>query len=105
MRLQVIIRQNNYRSIILVVYYYYLLLFRSKSQAEQSILDRIQRRQLKWYGHLLRMEDCPWPKKIYQWTPHGRMRRGKPQQPSDGLEAETWKKRDIFGVWEWTDGS
>ena len=24
-------------------------------QAEKSILDRIQRRQLKWYGHLLRM--------------------------------------------------
>ena len=22
-------------------------------QAEQSILDKIQRRQLKWYGHLL----------------------------------------------------
>ena len=30
---------------------------RSKMQAEQSILDRIQRRQLKWNGHLLRMED------------------------------------------------
>ena len=29
---------------------------RSKMQAEQSILDRIQRRQLKWYGHLLRMK-------------------------------------------------
>ena len=26
-------------------------------QAEQSILGRIQRRQLKWYGHLLRMEE------------------------------------------------
>ena len=38
---------------------------RSKMQAEQSILDRIQRRQLKWYGHLLRMEDSHWPKKIY----------------------------------------
>ena len=36
-------------------------------QAEQSILDRIQRRQLKWYGHLLRMEDSRWPK-IYQWA-------------------------------------
>ena len=35
-------------------------------QAEQSILDRIQRRQLNWYGHLLRMEDSRWPKKIYQ---------------------------------------
>ena len=29
---------------------------KSKMQIEQSILDRIQRRQLKWYGHLLRME-------------------------------------------------
>ena len=43
------------------------------------ILDRIQRRQLKWYGHFLRMEDSRWPKKIYQWTPHGRKRRGRPQ--------------------------
>ena len=52
---------------------------RTKSQAEKSILDRIQRRQLKWYGNLLRMEDSRWPKKIYQWTPHGRRRRGRPQ--------------------------
>ena len=40
-------------------------------QAEQSILDVIQRRQLKWYGHLLRMEESCWVKKIYQRTPHG----------------------------------
>ena len=30
---------------------------RSKMQAEQSVLDRNQRKQLKWCGHLLRMED------------------------------------------------
>ena len=30
-------------------------IFRSKMQAEQSILDRIQKRQLNWNGHLLRM--------------------------------------------------
>ena len=35
---------------------------RSKMQAEQSILARIQRRQLDG------MEDSRWPKKIYQWT-------------------------------------
>jgi hypothetical protein len=29
---------------------------RSRIQAEQSVLGRIQRRQLKWYGHLLRTE-------------------------------------------------
>ena len=49
-------------------------------QSEKSILDRIQRRQLKWYGHLLRMEGSRWPKKIYQWTLHGRRRRGRQQQ-------------------------
>ena len=49
-------------------------------QAEQSVLDRIQRRQLKWYGHFLRIEDTRWPKMIYQWTPHARRRRGRSQQ-------------------------
>ena len=37
---------------------------RSKMQEKQSILDSIQRRQLKWYGHLIRMKDNHWPKKI-----------------------------------------
>ena len=45
--------------------------------AEQSILDRIQRGQLKWYGHPLRMEGSHWSKKTYQWTPHGRRRGGR----------------------------
>ena len=57
-------------------------------QAEQSILDRIQRRQLKWFSRVLKMEDNRWTKKIYQWTPHGR-RSGRPQKswkkPNDGL--------------------
>ena len=44
-------------------------------QSEQSILDRIKRRLLKWHGHLLRMEDSHWPDNIFQWTPHGRRRR------------------------------
>ena len=56
------------------------LAIRNEMQAEQSILDRIQRRQLKWFGHLFRMEDSRWPKKIYQWTPHGRRRRGRLQK-------------------------
>ena len=43
---------------------------RSKIQVEQPILDRIQRRQLKLYGQLLRMEDSRRPRTIYQWTPH-----------------------------------
>ena len=75
-------------------------------QAEQLILDRVQKRQLKWYAHLLRMEDSRWPKKIYQWTTHGRRRRGKPQQSwrnqvTDFMKSRNMEKdmtEDIFGV-------
>ena len=38
----------------------------AKCKQNNQFIDRIQRRQLKWYGHLLRMEDSYWPKKIYQ---------------------------------------
>ena len=37
---------------------------RSKIQAEQSSSDRIQRKQLKWYGHLLRMDDNRWRRRF-----------------------------------------
>ena len=58
---------------------------RSKMHAEHSILDGIQRRQLKWYGQLFRMEGSRRLKKIYQWTPHGMRRRERLQQ--------SWKKQ------------
>ena len=83
---------------------------RNKMQAEQSILDRIQRRQIKWYGHLLRMDDIHWPKIIYHLTPYSRKRRGRPS--NHGItkwwtlwEAETWKNiwQKIFGIWEQID--
>ena len=49
-------------------------------QAKQLILIVIQRRQLKWSGYSIRMYVSRWPKNIYQWTPHGRQRRGRPKQ-------------------------
>ena len=52
-------------------------------QAEQLILDRIQRRQLKFSGHPLRMEDSRWSKKIYQCILHGSKRRGRQQELSN----------------------
>jgi hypothetical protein len=64
-------------------------------KAEQSLLHRIQRRHLKWYGHLLRMEDSRWPKKIYQWTPHGRRRRGRPQHSWRNQERDFMRSRKM----------
>ena len=68
---------------------------RRKIQAEQSVLDRIQRRQLKLYGHLLRMEDGRCPKKIYQWTPHGWRRRGRPQQSWKNQVTDFMRSRNV----------
>ena len=62
-------------------------------QAEQSILDRIQR-QLKWYGHLLRIEDGRWPK-IYQWTPHVRRRRERQQQSRKYQLTDSMRSRNM----------
>ena len=56
--------------------YFYMEFFSGKMQAEQSILDAIQRGQLKWYGHLLRMEASRWPKRKTATIM---------EEPSDGL--------------------
>jgi hypothetical protein len=78
--------------------------------AEQSILDRIQGRQLKWYEHLFIMEDSRWPKKIYQWTPHGRKGRGRPQQSwknqvTDFMRSRNFEEDMVEYIWEWIDGT
>ena len=63
-------------------------------QAQQSILDRIQRRPLKWYGHILRMKDSRWLK-IYQWKPHDRKRRGRPQQSWENQVTDFMRSRNM----------
>ena len=99
--------------IITIIIIIIIIIIRSKMQAEQSILDRIQRRQLKWYEHLLRMEDSRWPKRF---TSGHRTVGGEEEDHNTqgrtkwrtSWEAETWRnirQMDIFGVWEWMDGS
>jgi hypothetical protein len=38
---------------------------------DKTIIDRVEERQLVWYGHLQRMSEERWPKKIWEWTPQG----------------------------------
>jgi hypothetical protein len=45
--------------------------------ATQTILERLESNMLKWYGHVLRMEDNRWPERIMTWSPEGR--RGRPE--------------------------
>ena len=44
--------------------------------AKQTIVHEIMTKQLVWYGHVQRMADDRLPKKVLDWVPPGRKRRG-----------------------------
>jgi len=37
----------------------------------QTILERMENNMLKWYGHVVCMEDHRWPKRIMTSSPEG----------------------------------
>jgi cobalamin biosynthesis Co2+ chelatase CbiK len=41
---------------------------------DKMIIDREEEKRLVWYGHLQKMSEERWLKKIWEWTPHGRRR-------------------------------
>ena len=38
---------------------------RYRKKANETVLERIERRGLKWFGHLMRMSDDRWPKRLF----------------------------------------
>jgi hypothetical protein len=54
-------------------------------ETEVTLTDTIEAKQLKWYGHMKRLEEHRLPEKIYEWTPIERKKRGRPRN--------TWKKK------------
>ena len=38
----------------------------------ETILERMENNMLKWYGHVLRMEDNRWSKRIVTWSQGGK---------------------------------
>lgn len=73
---------------------------------EGTILDTIEYKQLMWYGHLQRMNDDRWPKKIWQWNPPERKKRGRPPRSwktdvkeameARGLQEGDWIDRNYW---------
>ena len=70
----------------------------------RSLLDDINTKQLKWYGHVQRMEEGRLPKQAMKWNPPGRRKRGRPKltwaegirglRGKKGLLEEDWNDRD-----------
>jgi len=55
------------------------IIIKQKINVTTSLLDDIKTQQLKWYGHVQRMEEGRLPKKIMRWSPPGRRKRGRPK--------------------------
>jgi hypothetical protein len=47
-------------------------------------MERMENSMLKWYVHVLNMEDKRWPKHILTWSPQGRKRRGRREMKCEG---------------------
>ena len=45
-----------------------------------SIIDFVERAQLRWYGHVMRMGEEREPKRWLDWRPRGRRPRGRPRK-------------------------
>jgi hypothetical protein len=71
----------------------------------RSLLDDINTKQLKWYGHVQRMEEGRLPKQVMKCNPPGRRKRGRPTltwmegirglMGEKGLVEEDWNDKRV----------
>ena len=79
---------------------------RARMGIDIDIIETIEVKRLKWYGHIQRMSEERWPKKICEWTPENRRKRGRPRQAwkddvfeameNRGLTKEDWRDRQLW---------
>jgi hypothetical protein len=62
---------------------------------DKTITDRVEEKQLVWNGQLQRMSEERWPKNIWEWTPRGRRRRGRPRRTWSNNIKEAMAARDL----------
>ena len=63
---------------------------RNIMDAEESIIERIEKKEIRWLGHVLRMDEDRWPKQLYQWKPDRKRKRGRPKT--------TWKENMMAAI-------
>jgi hypothetical protein len=42
---------------------------RTRIDGEETMIQRVEMKGLKWYGHITRKVEERWPKRTYNWTP------------------------------------
>jgi len=75
---------------------------REKTNIKISVLGYIRYKQLNWYGHVQRMDQKRLPRRILEWCPLGRRRKGRPRNSwMQGLQT-AMRERGI-GDLEWVN--
>jgi hypothetical protein len=64
-------------------------------QAEEIVLDRIEARKLRWFGHVMRLPEERWPATIHSWIPPRRRKRERPKRSWRDVISEAMKKREM----------
>lgn len=82
---------------------------RQRMAVQGSIIDTIEEKRLRWYGHLQRMHSDRWPKKVWDWTPNIRRKRGRPprnwaQEVHESMEARGLQEGDWLDKKAWRAG-
>jgi hypothetical protein len=67
---------------------------RTKMGIKKNVVQEIEE-QLRWYGHVKRMEDGKIVKQVAEWKPQEKMKRGRPVNTwKDGI-GESMKRREV----------
>ena len=51
---------------------------RRETRRVLTTAERVESKQLLWYGHMMRMEETRWTKRAFRYMPQNRRRRGRP---------------------------
>ena len=66
-----------------------------RMEIDIDIMETIEVKKLRWYGHVQRMDVNRWPKRVMQWVPPHRIKRGRPKKEwKSGIE-EAMEKRNL----------
>lgn len=80
---------------------------RRRTNRTYTAVDRIESRQLIWYGHVMRMSEDRWPKRAINYIPaNKRRRRGRPNRSwmqgireimaDRAIKEEDWQDREVW---------
>jgi hypothetical protein len=68
---------------------------RTKIGMKKDILQEIEEQQLRWYGHVMRLDDCRTARQVAHWNPQGKRRRRRPVNTwKDGIR-ESMQRRNL----------